>query len=143
MKIVKKKDTNVVVLIADNLSMDSGGTKGTGWKARHMTPDEYILETVPNVPDDFVNGGYTYSSGVWVLTDFGIRINNRRNLIQARLENQENLSHNVEKDAILNRARGKTPAQIDQWIENTVTDLGSAKQILKFMIKYILKNIKG
>ena len=43
----------------------------------------------------------------------------------------------LKKDAVLTALRTKSAAEIDQYIENQVTDLASAKEVLKILTKVI------
>ena len=51
--------------------------------------------------------------------------------------------HNIGKDTLLSVLKQLTPNQAAQWVENNVTDLASAKTVLKAMAKvitYFLRN---
>ena len=51
--------------------------------------------------------------------------------------------HERDNDNLLNNLKSKTPQEAAQWVENNVTDLVSAKKVLKAMAKvitYILRN---
>ncbi len=72
MKIVKRQSNNVVLFIGNDLVLDEMGLRGAGWTFRsNIDPNELVLEEVAEIPEGFVGGGWSYSSGTWAINATG------------------------------------------------------------------------
>lgn len=50
--------------------------------------------------------------------------------------------NNLKADTVLQNLKTKTPAELDNYIETNVTDLASAKEVLKLMAKVMVYTLK-
>lgn len=71
MKIIKRRDNNVVIFFGADLALDESGCSGAGWKLRNIDPNDLVLDEAAEIPDGFVGGGWTYASGVWTINTVG------------------------------------------------------------------------
>ena len=77
MNIIKRKSDNVVIFRGSDLILDENGCSGKGWKFNKIPSADLVLESVSDIPEDFIMGMWTYASGMWALTAAGDIENNK------------------------------------------------------------------
>ena len=71
MQIIKRQSDNVVIFAGDDLAIDQDGCSGPGWKFRNVDVTTLTIETVDDIPEGFVGGGWAYADGVWTSNSVG------------------------------------------------------------------------
>ncbi|MBX9636153.1 MAG: hypothetical protein K2Q14_06990 [Gammaproteobacteria bacterium] len=71
MKIIKRLSDNVVLFAGGDLVLDQDGCRGPGWQSRNIDRASLILETVDDIPQQFIGGGWTYVDGAWESNSVG------------------------------------------------------------------------
>lgn len=155
MKIIKRKIDNVVLFCDKDFELTIEGLIYDGRKYPTITPITSEIISVLSVPYDFASNHYIYDNeGVWSRTPIGQAVYNDRIAKQDAEEKEASNTTNISNDVIITAIKNKTlpeietwvsnqfsnltnmtDTQIDNYINNNITDLSSAKNALKVIAK--------
>lgn len=146
MKIIKNKETNVVIFADNSLLLDENGMQCDKFMAGWCKPKLHILEEVPFLPEDYRGNHYTYKDDLWTKTPYGITqdaiIQEKAEKIAAIELEKINNKKNMENDVFFSIIKNKTFAEIEAHINENVSNIASTKTVLKGLIKAVLLLIK-
>ncbi|MFZ6755751.1 DUF4376 domain-containing protein [Undibacterium sp. Ji50W] len=88
MNLIKNISDNVVICVGEFVFTDEGAKNGVH-VFPNLTRDNSVIETIQDVPDDFVGGMYTYLNGVWTVTAHGSALRSEALAIQKVAKNAQ------------------------------------------------------
>jgi uncharacterized GH25 family protein len=146
MKIVKKKQTNIVIFADNSLVLNENGLQCNKFTAKWCKPNFHILEEVQSLPFDYRGNHYTYEDGTWAKTPYGIAQDaisqEEAEKIAAAEQIETENKINLNNDVLLSAIKNKSFAEIEAYINNNVTNIASSKTVLKGLAKAVLWLIK-
>lgn len=154
MKIIRRKVDNMVLFADKNINLTEDFLLYEGRKYPTLNTSTADVIDVDSIPDDWGRNHYTFDGEAWSRTPLGQAVYNDRIAKQDAEEKEASNTTNISNDVIITAIKNKTlpeietwvsnqfsnltnmtDTQIDNYINNNITDLSSAKNALKVIAK--------